>query len=59
MVSPCGQGPLPDNHFDYSYSVGVLHHTGDPLQGFRHLVRVTKPGGVIIVSLYSQLSMPK
>ena len=47
---------LPDNYFDYSYSVGVLHHTGDPLRGFRHLARITRPGGVVIVSLYSQYS---
>jgi ubiquinone/menaquinone biosynthesis C-methylase UbiE len=47
---------LPDNHFDYSYSVGVLHHTGDPYRGFKHLVRVTKPGGVVIVSLYNSYS---
>ena len=47
---------LPDDYFDYSYSVGVLHHTGDPVRGFRHLVRTTKPGGVVIVSLYSQYS---
>jgi SAM-dependent methyltransferase len=47
---------LPDNHFDYSYSVGVLHHTGDPFRGFEHLVRVTRPGGVIIVSLYNAYS---
>jgi ubiquinone/menaquinone biosynthesis C-methylase UbiE len=47
---------LPDNHFDYSYSVGVLHHTGDPLRGFKHLVRVTKPGGVVVVSLYNSYS---
>lgn len=47
---------LPDNQFDYSYSVGVLHHTGDPLRGFKHLVRVTKPGGVVIVSLYNRYS---
>jgi ubiquinone/menaquinone biosynthesis C-methylase UbiE len=47
---------LPDNHFDYSYSVGVLHHTGAPLQGFEHLVRVTKPGGIVIVSLYNAYS---
>jgi ubiquinone/menaquinone biosynthesis C-methylase UbiE len=47
---------LPDNHFDYSYSVGVLHHTGDPLRGFEHLVRVTRPGGVVVVSLYNAYS---
>ena len=47
---------LPDNYFDYSYSVGVLHHTGAPTRGFAHLVRVTKPGGVVIVSLYSHYS---
>jgi SAM-dependent methyltransferase len=47
---------LPDNQFDYSYSVGVLHHTGDPLRGFEHLVRVTRPAGVIIVSLYNAYS---
>lgn len=47
---------LPDNYFDYSYSVGVLHHTGDPLRGFKHLVRVTKPGGIVIVSLYNSYS---
>jgi ubiquinone/menaquinone biosynthesis C-methylase UbiE len=47
---------LPDNYFDYSYSVGVLHHTGDPLRGYRQLVRTTKPGGVVIVSLYNKYS---
>jgi ubiquinone/menaquinone biosynthesis C-methylase UbiE len=50
---------LPDNYFDFSYSVGVLHHTGDPLRGFKHLVRVTKPGGTIIVSLYNHHSCRK
>jgi len=47
---------FPDNHFDYSFSVGVLHHTGDPFRGFQHLVRVTKPGGIVIVSLYNSYS---
>ena len=49
----CG---LPDDTFDYSYSVGVLHHTGDPFRGFEHLVRVTKPGGIVVVSLYNSYS---
>lgn len=44
---------LPTGHFDYGYSVGVLHHTGDTFGGFQQLVRITKPGGVIIVSLYN------
>ncbi|MGH7797323.1 MAG: class I SAM-dependent methyltransferase [Candidatus Binatia bacterium] len=47
---------LPDNAFDYSFSVGVLHHTGDPFRGFLEMVRVTKPGGVVIVSLYNNYS---
>jgi ubiquinone/menaquinone biosynthesis C-methylase UbiE len=47
---------FPDNEFDYTYSVGVLHHTGDPFRGFQDMVRVTKPGGVVIVSLYNQYS---
>jgi len=47
---------FPDNTFDYSFSVGVLHHTGDPFRGFKHLVRVTKPGGIVIVSLYNSYS---
>ena len=47
---------LPDNTFDYSYSVGVLHHTGDPERGFAHLCRMTKPGGVVVVSLYNTYS---
>lgn len=44
---------LPSDRFDYSYSVGVLHHTGDTFAGVQQLVRITKPGGVVIVSLYS------
>ncbi|GEM_PF-655410 len=47
---------LPDNSFDYAYSVGVLHHTGDPYKGFQHLCRVTKPGGIVVVSLYNSYS---
>lgn len=45
---------FPDEQFDYAYSVGVLHHTGDPFRGFQEMVRVTKPGGVVIVSLYNR-----
>lgn len=47
---------LPDNEFDYSFSVGVLHHTGAPQRGFQELVRVTKPGGTVVVSVYNSYS---
>jgi ubiquinone/menaquinone biosynthesis C-methylase UbiE len=44
---------LPDESFDYVFCNGVLHHTSDPYAGFRHLVRITRPGGFILVGLYN------
>jgi len=45
---------FPDNTFDLTYSMGVLHHTPDPFRGFQEIVRVTKPGGIVIVSVYNR-----
>ena len=45
-----------DASFDVVYSYGVLHHTPDPYRGFQQMVRVCKPGGVVIVSVYSLYS---
>ncbi len=47
---------LPEDSFEIVYSYGVLHHTADPYQGFQNMVRVCKPGGVVIVSVYSRYS---
>lgn len=44
--------PFEDATFDVVYSAGVLHHTEDPERGFRELVRVLKPGGLVWVGLY-------
>lgn len=33
---------------------GVLHHTGDAQGGFEALLRVVKPGGVVLVGLYNR-----
>jgi SAM-dependent methyltransferase len=44
---------LPDESFDYVFCNGVLHHTSDPYGGFRHLVRITRPGGFLVVGLYN------
>lgn len=42
---------LPDNSVDVAISSNVLEHLPDPQQGFDELVRITKPGGRIILNL--------
>jgi SAM-dependent methyltransferase len=44
---------FPDNSFDYTYSYGVFMYTGDSEGAFREMVRVTKPGGTVTVSVYN------
>jgi SAM-dependent methyltransferase len=44
-----------ENSFDVVISNGVLHHTGDPLGGFRSISRLVKPGGVIVIGLYHKI----
>jgi SAM-dependent methyltransferase/uncharacterized protein YbaR (Trm112 family) len=40
--------------FDVCYSLGVVHHTPDPDEAFRALVRVTKSDGVLAVWVYGE-----
>lgn len=40
------------NCFDYIISNGVLHHTKDPKEAFKCLVKVLKPEGIIVIGLY-------
>ncbi len=39
--------------FDVVYSSGVLHHTPDPSTAFASIVRLARPGGMIIVGVYN------
>jgi SAM-dependent methyltransferase len=39
--------------FDVVYSSGVLHHTPDPSAAFARIVRLARPGGIIIVGVYN------
>jgi SAM-dependent methyltransferase len=39
--------------FDVVLCNGVLHHTSDPLGGFRGLVPLVRPGGYFVVGLYN------
>lgn len=45
--------PLAPGRFDFAYSIGVLHHLPDPLRGFQALVRLVKPGGMVMIWVYS------
>ncbi|MFA5800416.1 MAG: class I SAM-dependent methyltransferase [Candidatus Peribacteraceae bacterium] len=40
--------------FDIVYSIGVLHHTDDPTASFRNIAKHCKPGGRVIVWVYSR-----
>jgi SAM-dependent methyltransferase len=40
--------------FDVVLCNGVLHHTSDPLGGFRGLVPLVRPGGHIVIGLYNR-----
>jgi Flp pilus assembly protein TadD/2-polyprenyl-3-methyl-5-hydroxy-6-metoxy-1,4-benzoquinol methylase len=40
--------------FDLIESAGVLHHLADPLAGWRVLVDLLRPGGLMMVALYSE-----
>jgi SAM-dependent methyltransferase len=42
--------------FDVIESSGVLHHMADPFAGWRTLLSVLRPGGVMAVALYSEIA---
>jgi SAM-dependent methyltransferase len=48
--------PYPDASFDYVYSIGCLHHTGNLNRSIGEIYRILKPGGKAIVMLYHRHS---
>jgi SAM-dependent methyltransferase len=40
--------------FDVVMSIGVLHHTDDPAASFRNIARHCRPGGRVVVWVYSR-----
>lgn len=47
--------PVKKEVCDVGYSIGVLHHTPDPQQGFKNMYDLVKPEGRFGVSLYEIL----
>ena len=47
-----GDSPLPENSMDFGYSLGVLHHVPDTIQGIRDCVSMLKPGAPFLIYLY-------
>lgn len=43
-----------ERQFDAIMCAGVLHHLEDPLAGWRRLLELLRPGGVMVVGLYSE-----
>ncbi len=46
--------PFPDALFDVVYSIGVLHHTVDTRRALLALARLLRPGGTLVVWVYSR-----
>ena len=42
--------------FDVIQASGVLHHMADPFEGWRRLIDLLRPGGVMLLGLYSKLA---
>ena len=43
---------FPDNHFDFVWSWGVIHHTADTNAALREIYRVLTPGGSATLMVY-------
>jgi SAM-dependent methyltransferase len=48
------RAPFAPESFDFISCLGVLHHLPDPEEGFRSLVRLLAPGGIVLLYLYSR-----
>jgi len=54
LNASAGNLPFLDAYFDYVICSGVLLLMSEPYKGFEELVRVTKPGGRMFLSMYGK-----
>lgn len=50
VVADAENLPFKDNSFDFVYTIGLLHHLPNQLQGLKELERIIKPRGQIFIS---------
>ena len=48
--------PSTGRMFDIIESSGVLHHLADPFAGWRALISMLRPGGIMLIGLYSAIA---
>jgi ubiquinone/menaquinone biosynthesis C-methylase UbiE/uncharacterized protein YbaR (Trm112 family) len=46
--------PFKEGLFDFAYSIGVLHHTPNPIKGVQEAARVLQQGGELAISVYKK-----
>ncbi len=46
--------PFADASFDIVWAWGTVHHTTDPLRAIDQLIRVLKPGGSLLLAVYTR-----
>lgn len=56
-VPPDGHLPYADGQFDATVSIEVIEHVEDQFAFLRELARVTRPGGVVVVTTPNTLNM--
>jgi len=59
-VVPCDIYNIPwENKFDFVFSIGVIHHLKNPKAGIKQIKKSLKPGGEILIWVYSSVGFEK
>jgi len=48
---------FPDDVFDLVWCWGVIHHTENPLKALDELVRILRPGGILVLAVYLKTNL--
>ena len=57
FAASCTNLPLPDNTFDFVTALDVLEHIEDDSRALSEMYRVTKPGGMVIITVPALMSL--